>query len=259
MNILIVGDIVGSPGRKVFANTVTRWKAMGDVDFVVANGENAAGGRGLTPKLADELFSAGADIITLGDHVWDQKDLIPYLDIDKRLVRPANFPPGCPGRGYTIVDFHGVKLCVISLIGRVFMPPNDCPFRCVDALLKNSSSLGDIIIVDVHAEATSEKITLGRYLDGRVSFVCGTHTHVQTSDETILPNGTGYITDLGMTGPKDSSIGRDLESVTQRFLNNMPFQFKVAKNDVVLEGVLISVDERSGKTRSIERIRENML
>jgi metallophosphoesterase (TIGR00282 family) len=259
MNILMVGDIVGSPGRKVFANTVTRWKAMGDVDFVVANAENAAGGRGLTPKLADELFAAGADIITLGDHAWDQRDLIPYLDVDKRLVRPANFPPGCPGRGYTTVEFKGVKISVVSLIGRVFMPPNDCPFRCVDALLRNRDALGDIILVDIHAEATSEKITLGRYLDGRVSFVCGTHTHVQTSDETILPKGTGYITDLGMTGPKDSSIGRDLESVTKRFLDNMPSPFKVAKNDVSMVGVLISVDERSGHTKHIERIREKML
>ncbi|MDA3798845.1 MAG: TIGR00282 family metallophosphoesterase [Kiritimatiellae bacterium] len=258
MKILIVGDIVGSPGRKVFANTVTRWKADGKIDFVVANAENSAGGRGITPKVADELFSAGADIITLGDHVWDQKDLIPHLAVEQRLVRPANFPPGCPGRGYTSVVLNGVKISVISLIGRVFMPPNDCPFRCADALLRNKGALGDIIIVDFHAEATSEKITLGRYLDGRVSFFCGTHTHVQTSDETILPKGTGYITDLGMTGPKDSSIGRDLESVTKRFLDNMPSQFKVAKDDVVMEGVLISVDERSGNTKKIKRIRERL-
>lgn len=258
MNILAVGDIVGSPGRKIFANTVTRWKAEGIIDFVIANAENAAGGRGLTPKLADELFAAGADVITLGDHTWDQKDLVPYVDVERRLVRPANFPPGCPGSGHKTVEIYGVRICVISLIGRVFMPPNDCPFRCADALLRRGHDLGDIIMVDFHAEATSEKITLGRYLDGRVSGFWGTHTHVQTSDENILPKGTGYITDLGMTGPKDSSIGRDLESVTSRFLTNMPSSFKVAKNDVVLEGAIFSVDETTGKTNSITRVRERM-
>jgi 2',3'-cyclic-nucleotide 2'-phosphodiesterase len=256
VKVLMVGDIVGSPGRMAFARVVARMKDGQEADFVVANAENAAGGNGLTRDIARDLFSVGADVLTLGDHTWDQKDFAACLDSELRIARPANFPPGCPGSGCVTVESAWGPVTVINLVGRVFMPPNDCPFRSADAILRSQPASGRIILVDMHAEATSEKIVMGRYLDGRVACVAGTHTHVQTSDETVLPKKTAYITDLGMTGPKDSVIGRDLESVTQRFLTGMPTKFKVAENDVVLEGAIIDVDEKSGRARSIRRLRQ---
>lgn len=256
MNILMVGDIVGGPGRKIFARIVGQLKGRGTVDVVVANAENAAGGKGVTRVIASELFDAGADIITLGDHTWDQKEIAQYLEIEKRIIRPANFAPGCPGRGIVTVDTPKGRVTVINLIGRVFMPPMDCPFRAVDALLGKEPNMGKVILVDIHAEATSEKIAMGRHLDGRVSAVVGTHTHVQTSDETILPKKTAFITDLGMTGPKDSIIGRDYASVMGKFLTGMPSKFEIAEHNVTLEGVLIDVDEATGKARRITRVRE---
>jgi 2',3'-cyclic-nucleotide 2'-phosphodiesterase len=257
MKILMVGDIVGAPGRRAFAQVVARLKQAGRADFVVANAENSAGGKGLSGTVAEEIFAAGADVITLGDHTWDQKDVIPYLDREIRVVRPANFAPGCPGRGCTTVDGpDGARVTVINLVGRVFMNSYDCPFRTADALLKKEPNLGRIIVVDMHAEATSEKIVIGRYLDGRVSAVVGTHTHVQTSDETVPPKGTAYITDLGMTGAKDSALGRDLDSVTQKMLTGMPAKFEVARDNLMMEGVLVDVDERSGQARGIKRLRE---
>jgi len=257
MKILMAGDIVGSPGRRAFAQVVARLKQAGRADFVVANAENSAGGKGLSGPVAEELFAAGADVITLGDHAWDQKELIPYLDRETRVTRPANFAPGCPGRGCaTVAGPEGTRVTVINLVGRVFMNNYDCPFRTVDALLKKEPDLGRVILVDMHAEATSEKVVIGRYLDGRVSCVVGTHTHVQTSDEAILPKGTAYITDLGMTGAKDSALGRDLASVTQMMLTGMPAKFEVARDDLMLEGVLVDVDERNGQARSIRRLRE---
>ncbi len=258
MNIFFVGDIVGSPGRTAFARTVTRWRREQKADVVIANAENAAGGRGLTPALAEELFNAGADALTLGDHTWDQKALAPYLDREPRIVRPANFPPGCPGRGYTVVNTpHGAVL-VINLIGRVFMPAQDCPLRKVDAVLKEAASRARMSLVDIHAEATSEKIVMGRYLDGRVTAVVGTHTHVQTADEGLLPKGTAYITDVGMTGPRDSVLGRSLEPVLRKFMTGMPTKFDIATDDVCLEGVLIEADAKSGRARRIQRIREQV-
>lgn len=251
---MMVGDIVGSTGRDVFAEVSAKLKHSGEVDFIVANAENAAGGRGITEKLAHEVLAAGADVITLGDHTWDQKEIRGYLDREARVVRPANFAPGCPGKGWTTVTSSFGPVTVISLIGRVFMDPYDCPFRTADEILKRPD-LGKIVLVDIHAEATAEKIVLGRYLDGRVTAIVGTHTHVQTSDEEILPGGTAYITDLGMTGPKDSAIGRDLGSVTKMFLTGMPFKFEIAKGTVTLEGVIIDVDRETGKARSIKRIR----
>jgi metallophosphoesterase (TIGR00282 family) len=257
LRVLLVGDIVGAPGRKAFARIVPKWKQEGRVDFVVANAENAAAGRGITGPLADELYGAGADVLTLGDHAWDQRELLSYVDKQERLVRPANFPPGNPGRGCTTVQTpDGVRVSVIALVGRVFMNPNDCPFRCADELLKHRAALGEVILVDVHAEATSEKIVLGRYLDGRVSCVFGTHTHVQTSDETILKKGTAYITDLGMTGPKDSAIGRDLQTITERFISGMPAKFAIAEHQLALEGIIIEVDKNTGRAQSIKRVRE---
>ncbi|MCK5850013.1 MAG: TIGR00282 family metallophosphoesterase [Kiritimatiellae bacterium] len=258
MKVLLVGDVVGSPGRRVFANTVARMKATGKVDFVVVNAENAAGGRGLTAPIADELFSAGADAITLGDHTWDQKEFVDHLDRDQRIARPLNFAPGCPGRGCVTFDTKWGEVAVVNLIGRVFMRPYDCPFRAIDALLAQECMANKIIIVDMHAEATSEKIVIGRYLDGRVTCVVGSHTHVQTSDEVVLPQGTAYITDLGMTGSKDSAIGRDLESITQNFLNGMPAKFKMANEDIKLEGVLVDINEKTGKARGIKRLREGL-
>lgn len=256
MKILVVGDIVGSPGRRAFARVAGQWKHAERVDLAIANAENAAGGRGLTAALAEELFNAGADVITLGDHAWDQKELIGYLEREPRVLRPANFPPACPGKGWITVDTPKGRVTVISLVGRVFMPPNDCPFRAADTILGMQNALGKVVLVDIHAEATSEKIALGHYLDGRVTAVFGSHTHVQTSDETLLEGGTAYITDLGMTGPKNSVLGRDYPSVMKKFLTGMPSSFKVAKDNVQLEGIVLDVNTRTGKARRIKRVRE---
>ncbi len=258
MKVMMVGDLVGAQGRTLFAQVVTRFKARNALDFVVVNAENAAGGRGITPRLANELFAAGADVVTLGDHAWDQRELISQIDREPRLLRPANFSPGCPGRGLVTVDTPMGRVTVINLIGRVFMKPYDCPFRCADALLAQGG-LGKVVIVDIHAEATSEKIVMGRYLDGRVSAVAGTHTHVQTSDEVILPKGTAYLTDLGMTGVKDSSLGRDLDSVYDMFLTGMPTKFKLAQGESVLEGLWIDIDETTGRARKVKRLRETAI
>lgn len=256
IKVLHVGDIVGAPGRTLFARVVHRLKAEGQVDLVIANAENAAAGRGITPALAEELFAAGADALTLGDHAWDQKEILPYLDREPRIVRPANFAPGCPGRGVTTLDTPHGRISVLSLIGRVFLPPADCPFRTADEILKKREQLGPLIFAEIHAEATSEKIALGRYLDGRVTSLVGTHTHVQTSDETILPKGTAYLTDLGMTGPKDSVLGRDLDSVLKKFLTGLPAKFEMATDNVALEGIILHVDPKTGKAGKIKRIRE---
>lgn len=259
MRILMVGDIVGSPGRLAFARVVGQMRQKGEVDVVVANAENAAGGRGLTGILAEELFSAGADVLVLGDHTWDQKELAAYLEREPRILRPANFAPGCPGRGWITVDTAAGRVTVLNLVGRVFMPPHyDCPFRTADQILKPDAGLGRIILVDMHAEATSEKIALGRYLDGRVSAVAGTHTHVQTADEVILPKGTAYITDLGMTGPHDSVLGRELAPVLKRFTTGMPAPFDIASGDVRLEGLLVTVDAETGRAQKVKRVRERV-
>ncbi len=257
MNILMVGDLVGGSGRMVFAQVVARFRREKGVDFVVVNAENAAGGKGVTLKVAEELFDAGADVITLGDHAWDQKEFVATANAEARILRPANFAPGCPGHGTVTVESPHGPVMVISLIGRVFMKPYDCPFRAADALLSASQDTR-IRLVDFHAEATSEKMVLGRYLDGRVSAVVGTHTHVQTSDEVILPGGTAYLTDLGMSGVKDSAIGRDLQAVLGTFLTGMPGKFDLAKGEALLEGVLIEVDPKTGRSRRIERVREGM-
>ncbi len=256
MNILMVGDIVGSPGRRIFARCVGQMKERGALDFVVANAENSAGGKGITRSVAEELFAAGADVLTMGDHTWDQKEIVALLERERRLIRPANFAPGCPGRGIVTVDSPKGRVTVINLVGRVFMPVTDCPFRTADALLGKEPNLGKVILVDMHAEATSEKMAMGRYLDGRVSAVVGTHTHVQTSDESLLPRKTAYLTDLGMTGPKDSILGRDLQSVMSKFMTGMPAKFEIAEQNISLEGALIEVDEATGRAARISRVRE---
>ena len=254
MRVLHVGDINGSPGRQAFLKVAVPMKQSGDIDVLVVNGENSAAGRGITPGLTDELLAAGADVITLGDHAWDQRELLSYIDLQPRLIRPLNFAPGNPGKGWVTIDTPKGKLSVVQVIGRVFMDPYDCPFRAFDQLLKLNPQLGPRIIVEIHAEATSEKVAFGRYVDGRCSSVAGTHTHVQTSDETILPKGTAYLTDLGMTGPKDSVIGRELEPVLQKFLTGMPVKMDMAKNQVALEGLIIDIDG-SGKATKVERLR----
>ena len=258
MKILMVGDIVGSPGRTVFARVVAALKEAGKVDFVVANAENAAGGKGLTPKLARELLDAGADILTMGDHTWDQKELETTLESEERLLRPANFSPECPGRGVVSVDSAKGRVTVVNLIGRTFMRAHDCPFRVADSILDKEPNMGKIILVDFHAEATSEKIALGRYLEGRVTAVVGTHTHVQTSDESVLPKGTAYITDLGMTGPKNSVIGCEIEPILSTFMTGMRCRFGVSRDveSAVVEGIILTADDGTGKATGIKRIRE---
>jgi metallophosphoesterase (TIGR00282 family) len=257
MRILFVGDVVGPAGRDAFAAAVKDLRLAGEIDFVVANAENSAGGKGLTLALAAELFAAGADVLTTGDHVWDRKELLKTIDSEPRILRPANLPSGCPGRGWLSLDSRWGRVTVVNLVGRVFMNAVDCPFRVMDELLASGADTGRVILVDIHAEATSEKIAMGWYLDGRVSALVGTHTHVQTADERVLPGGTGYITDLGMTGVKNSVIGRDTESVLGMFVNGVPSSFKLARGveSAVCEGALVDVDEFSGRARTIRRIR----
>jgi hypothetical protein len=247
--ILVIGDIIGKPGRRAVAQLLPLLRADLKTDMVIANGENAAGGIGLTPDIADELFVTGVDIITTGNHVWAQKDLVPYLDSGASVIRPLNFPPGVAGRGYLTRD----NVAVVNLIGRTFMGNFvDCPFRTMDALLADLKT--PIIIVDFHAEATSEKVAMGRYLDGRVSALLGTHTHVATADARVLPSGTAYITDIGMVGPIDSIIGDDTESVLLHFVKGLPHRVSVGRGRTMLNAVLLNIDEKAGKARSIERV-----
>jgi metallophosphoesterase (TIGR00282 family) len=255
MKILMVGDIVGKAGRAAFFQGVKQLKAEGRVDFVVANADNAAAGRGPTPEIAQSILDGGADVLTLGDHAWDAKEMVAGIDLLPRVIRPANFSKGAPGKGWVRVDTPEGELVVIQLIGRVFMQnPNNCPFQEIDRLLSPAMAFPKPILVDFHGEATSEQMAMGRYLDGRVSAVVGTHTHCQTADETLFPKGTAYITDLGMTGPKDSILGREIEPVLKKFITGVPQRFSVAKGNPTLHGVLLDVDMRSGKTRSIERL-----
>jgi metallophosphoesterase (TIGR00282 family) len=250
MIILAIGDIVGKPGRQAVHAFVPDLRKEYGIDLVIANGENTAGGFGLTFSTAQELLDDGVDVITSGNHIWAQKEIIPYLDEDIPILRPLNYPSGVPGRGYLLKN----KTLVVNLIGRTFMTSYECPFRTMDALLAELSQKAKVIIVDFHAEATSEKVALGRYLDGRVSAVLGTHTHVGTIDARILSGGTAYVTDIGMTGPEDSVIGDDAEAVIQRFLTMLPHHLSVGKGKPVLNAIMVEVDEKSGRATSIERI-----
>lgn len=255
MKLLFIGDIVGRPGRHALNQALGRLVDRHQVDFVVANGENAAAGFGLTVEVARELYDAGVDVITSGNHIWDKKEIFGYLDQQARLLRPANYPPGLPGRGAGVfATAAGIPVGLLNLEGRAFMNNLECPFRTADALLDELSAQAKIIMVDFHAETTSEKISLGHYLDGRVSAVIGTHTHVQTADERILPGGTAYLTDVGMTGSRDSVIGIRKEEAIERFLTQLPVRFEVAKKDPWLCGVMMTIDEVSGRAQSIERI-----
>jgi metallophosphoesterase (TIGR00282 family) len=251
MYILAIGDVIGKPGRQAVQKMLPGLRKQYNLDLVIANGENAAGGLGLTSTTAKELLDAGVDIITSGNHIWDQKEIIPFLDGDLPILRPLNYPAGVPGRGVLTRD----NIAVVSLIGRTFIGSFDCPFKAMDHLLAGFRNNYSIIIVDFHAEATSEKVAMGHYLDGRVSAVVGTHTHVGTIDSKVLPKGTAHITDIGMTGPKDSIIGDDVQSVINRFITSIPHRLAVGTGSrVIFNSVLINVDDKSGQAVSIERI-----
>ena len=250
MLILAVGDIIGRPGRRAVQKLLPDLRQQYGLDLVIANAENVAGGLGLTPTTAKELLSAGVDVLTSGNHIWAQKEIIPYLDGEMPILRPLNYPPGVPGRGYIVKG----QTMVVNLIGRTFMSNFDCPFRAMDQLLAEVKHKPPVIIVDFHAEATSEKMAMGRYLDGRVSAVLGTHTHVGTIDAQLLPQGTAYVTDIGMVGPSDSVIGDDTEAVLQRFLTIIPNRLSVGQGKTMFNAVLVRVDDESGQAVSIDRI-----
>jgi len=250
MLLLAIGDIIGRPGRQAMNKLLPDLRQQYGLDMVIANAENTAGGLGLTSTTAKELLDAGADVLTSGNHIWAQKEIIPYLDGEMPILRPLNYPPGVPGRGYII---NG-QVMVVNLMGRVFMGDIDCPFRAMDKLLAELKHKPPVIIVDFHAEATSEKMAMGQYLDGRVSAVLGTHTHVGTIDAQLLPLGTAYVTDIGMTGPVDSIIGDDAEAVIRRFLTGMPHRLSVGKGKTMFNAVMVRVDEDSGRAISIDRI-----
>ena len=254
MLILAIGDIIGKPGRQAVTELLPILRERYNFQMVVANGENVAGGVGLTPDTARELIISGVDVLTSGNHIWAQKDIIPYLEGEMPILRPLNYPPSVPGRGYFIKD----NVLVINLIGRTFMSSLDCPFRAMDKLLSELDNKPKIIVVDFHAEATSEKMAMGRYLDGRVSAVLGTHTHVGTIDAQVLPKGTAYVTDIGMTGPIDSVIGDDTDAVLKRFLTGIPSRLYVGQGKVMFNAILVRIDDKTGKAKSIKRIHQEV-
>jgi hypothetical protein len=275
VKLLFIGDIVGQPGRNAVKTLVPKLREQHALDFVIANGENSAGGSGITPKTAEEIFSAGVDVITTGDHLWDQKEVMELLASEKRFLRPLNYPPGTPGQGSAIYEVKvgssrcddrtarravptNLSIAVLNAQGRTFMPPLENPFLLAAEEVKRLRQQTKIIFVDFHAEATSEKIAFARMLDGQVSAVVGTHTHVQTADEQIFPGGTAYLTDAGFTGPHESVLGREIEPVLKRFLTGMPQRFEVAKNRVLLHGCVIEIDDASGKALKIQRVSETV-
>ncbi|NLE08132.1 MAG: TIGR00282 family metallophosphoesterase [Dehalococcoidales bacterium] len=250
MKILAIGDIIGRPGRMAVQDILPGLRSEYGIDLVIANVENVAHGIGTTTRLADELLEQGIDVMTSGNHIWAHKEIIPYLENDKPIMRPLNYPQGVPGKGYVIQD----NVAVINLNGRTFMSSYDCPFRAAEKLLGELGNVPKIKIIDFHAEATSEKVALGRYFDGRVSAVLGTHTHVGTIDARILSGGTAYVTDIGMTGPLESVIGDNTDEVIQRFLTGIPNRLVVASGPVIFTAMLLDIDETTGKAKSIERI-----
>ncbi|MDD5217651.1 MAG: TIGR00282 family metallophosphoesterase [Candidatus Omnitrophica bacterium] len=257
--VLVIGDVVGKPGRKACEFYIRRLKSMEKIDFVIANVENVAGGSGITESSARELFQYGVDVMTSGDHIFKKKEVITILKDNHKILRPANYPAGVPGCGGIVVEsMSGIKVGVLNLMGRVFLKPVDCPFEAARRELEGMRKETPVIFVDIHAEATSEKIALGWFLDGRVSAVFGTHTHVQTADEQILPHGTGYITDLGMCGPYRSVIGREVDPVIEHFLTQMPVHMDVATGDVRLAGAIFDIDPETGKTVQVRRVMERI-
>jgi 2',3'-cyclic-nucleotide 2'-phosphodiesterase len=257
VKLLFIGDIVGQPGRRAVKELVPRLRQQHGIQFVVANGENSAGGSGITSKTADEILSSGVDLITSGDHLWDQKEVVELLHNETRFLRPLNYPTGTPGRGSAVVQKEGLSpVAVLNLQGRTFMADLDNPFHAARAEVEHLRLQARIILVDIHAEATSEKIALARMLDGHVSAVIGTHTHVQTADEQIFPGGTAYLTDAGFTGPHESVLGREIAPVLQRFLTYMPQRFEVARDRVLLQGAIVEIDAATGKAVNIQRVSE---
>lgn len=258
MNILFLGDIVGEPGRKGVRQVLGKLREKNKIDFAIANGENSAGGAGITGRIAEYLFAGGVDVITLGDHTWDNREVLGIIDREPRLIRPANYPEGAPGKGLVVVaNKAGKKIAVMNLLGRQFLKfQPDCPFRKVDLLLKEIGDQTKAIFIDFHAEATAEKIAFGRYVDGRASAVFGTHTHVPTADAQVFPGGTAYITDAGMCGAHDSVIGTAIEPVIKRMLTQLPQRFILAEGDVRINGAVVEVDEITGKAIAIRRVCE---
>ena len=257
LRILFLGDVIGEPGRKAVIEMVPKLKQAWGIDFVVVNGENAAAGRGITGKINIDLLRAGVAVTTSGDHIWDQKEVISYIETEPRLLRPINYPPGTPGRGSIVLETAKGKVGVINVQGRTFMQPSlENPFRLVDEEVRRLRAETHVIFVDMHAETTSEKIAIGRFLDGKVSAVAGTHTHVQTADEQIFPGGTAFICDAGMCGPTESVLGREIQPIIQRFVTSMPVNFPVAKGEVTLQGILVDVDPSTGRAKSIRRVAE---
>lgn len=251
----MIGDVVGRLGRRIISNLLPELKKKHDLDFVIANAENAAGGFGLTQKIANELFESGIDVLTSGNHIWSKKEIYELLEEDGRILRPLNYPSGVPGQGSILLKGHNGTLAVVNLCGRVFLANIDCPFRAIMGKIDEIVPRTRCIFVDMHAEVTSEKIAMGYFLDGKVSAVVGTHTHVQTADEIILPGGTAYITDVGMTGPRDSVIGMKKNIILKRFLTSMPLRLDVAKGNGLFSGVIVHIDEKTGQALRIERLK----
>ncbi len=257
LTILFLGDVVGEPGRTAVIARLPELKREHAVDFVIVNGENSAGGRGITPKITIDLLRAGASVVTTGDHIWDQKDIVAFLATEPRLLRPINYPEGAPGNGSIALETSKGKVGVINVQGRTFMQPIlENPFDAIDRAVAEMSKETRVIFVDAHAETTSEKIALGRFLDGRVSAVVGTHTHVQTADEQIFPGGTAFLCDAGMCGPAESILGRAMDPIIRRFVSNLPTQFPVARGEVRLCGAIVEIDETTGRALTIKRVNE---
>ena len=254
MRILIVGDVVGRPGRKAFGKYTKELRQKHNIDIVIVNGENSAGGKGVSRKSLDELYAAGADIVTSGNHIWDNREVQGLIDDEPYLVRPANYPEGAPGKGWCLYPFKAKNIAVIHLSGRAFMPDMDCPFQKIDDILSEIGDQADIKILDFHAETTSEKMAMGFYLDGRVQVVVGTHTHIQTADERLLPNSTAYITDLGMVGPWNSVLGVKSDIIIKKFTSCMPVRFDLADGPAVYSAVIVEIDDATNKAVAVERL-----
>ncbi|MCB1195298.1 TIGR00282 family metallophosphoesterase [bacterium] len=259
MNILFIGDIVGKPGRTAVREAIRELQETEDIDLFIANGENSAGGSGITPKIAAELFESGVSVITSGDHIWRKKEVLELFASTDKVLRPANYPPNSPGKGSCVVtSASGISVGVINILGRVFMQPADCPFRAVESHVIALRRITPIILVDFHAEATSEKIAMGWFLDGKVSAVVGTHTHIPTADAKLLPKHTAYITDVGMVGSEQSVLGRDIKPVVEHFVTGLPTQFTIASDNIVLQSVLINIDDKTGHATGITRMEKKL-
>ncbi|MCE5285362.1 MAG: TIGR00282 family metallophosphoesterase [Pelosinus sp.] len=256
MKVMMIGDICGKSGRQAAAHYIPLLQKEHGLDLVIANGENSAGGIGITKDIAAELLSMGIDMITTGNHIWDKKEIFDFIAQQDKLLRPANYPAGTLGQGYQIIKVGIYRLAIINLAGRVFMPPIDCPFQCAEAILKQISDKCDMIIIDFHAEATSEKMALAWYLDGKVSCIAGTHTHIQTADNRILPSGTAYISDLGMVGAWNSILGMEKEAVIRKFVTGLPARFTVAKGQAVFCAIIVTINAETGRAENITRVQE---